>query len=150
MLFCVIALFSASTASAFTQMELNRQLMQAVANDQLEDVVKIVLLENVTADAVDRAFLFSAQKGQTEIVAFFILYTEVNIDIRDMNQQTPLIHAARSGYMDTVSFLIASGADVNLRDSNGRTALVHATLGGHTEVVETLIASGAYTSFAKN
>lgn len=144
-LLCIVALLSVSTASAYalTQIELNNQLMSAVADDQLEDVVKIVLFEDVDADAVNRAFMFSAQHGQTEMVAFFILYAEVDVNARDIGYQTALIQAASKGHIDTVNFLIAMDADVNLRDSDGRTALVYAELAGHTEVVETLIAAGA-------
>lgn len=144
MLLCIVALFSVSTAYASTQTE----LMEAVSRGDLENVIEIVLFEDV--DDVDEAFIFAAQQGHTQMVAFFIFYAGVNVDARDICNQTSLIRAAAIGYIDTVNFLIAAGADVNLKDRNGMTALVHAAMGGHAEVVQVLIDSGADISAITN
>ena len=58
--------------------------------------------------------------------------------------ETPLMHAARSGKVAAVNLLIISGAQVNARESwNGQTALHWAAAEGHSAVVEALIAGGA-------
>lgn len=58
--------------------------------------------------------------------------------------ETPLMHAARSGKVDAVNLLLVSGAQVNARESwNGQTALHWAAAEGHGAVVEALIAGGA-------
>ncbi|HEX6322367.1 MAG TPA: ankyrin repeat domain-containing protein [Vicinamibacterales bacterium] len=58
--------------------------------------------------------------------------------------ETPLMHAARSGKVDAVNLLLLSGAQVNARESwNGQTALHWAAAEGHGAVVEALIAGGA-------
>ena len=58
--------------------------------------------------------------------------------------ETPLMHAARSGKVDAVNLLLVSGAQVNARESwNGQTALHWAAAEGHSAVVEALVAGGA-------
>jgi ankyrin repeat protein len=47
----------------------------------------------------------------------------VNIDQRDIIGQTPLMYAARSNKLQTLSFLIENGADINATDNAGHTAL---------------------------
>jgi ankyrin repeat protein len=148
-LFCLAVIFSASpvSISASTQLELQSQLMQAVERGQIEEVVEIVLLKGVDGDALNRAFISSAQNGKTELVAFFLLYTDVDANLRDALDQTALIHAAAKGYVDTVSVLMALGANLDLTDEEGKTALMHAEAAGHTQVVEALISAGANSNY---
>ncbi|MCI0489794.1 MAG: ankyrin repeat domain-containing protein [Blastocatellia bacterium] len=56
---------------------------------------------------------------------------------------TPLMRAALTGDIDTLSLLLDEGADPNARDPDGRTALMDATFAGHTNIVAALLESKA-------
>src|SRR5207237_1017898 len=56
---------------------------------------------------------------------------------------TPLMVAARGGWLPLVEALLAAGADVSAKNRKGQTALVLAARSGHTAVVERLRAAGA-------
>ena len=61
----------------------------------------------------------------------------------DVNQKTPLIDAASSGFNDCVTLLVEAGADVNISYIDGSTPLMFAALKGYADCVETLINAGA-------
>ena len=56
---------------------------------------------------------------------------------------TPLMRAAKKGYVDTANLLLDAGADVNATDSAGYSPLMMAAEKGHVDVVKALIARGA-------
>ncbi|KAG9440221.1 hypothetical protein H6P81_020386 [Aristolochia fimbriata] len=60
-----------------------------------------------------------------------------------MEGEQLLCVAARSGDLQKVKDLIASGADVTYFDGDGLTPLMHAAANGHAEIVKTLIEAGA-------
>ena len=66
---------------------------------------------------------------------------DVNWDGDSSN--TPLMRAAKEGYVDGVQRLIQAGADVNKRDKDHYTALILAGFGGHYECIELLLNAGA-------
>lgn len=64
--------------------------------------------------------------------------------------ETPLINAAATGYVEIARYLIARGADVNLavrtnheRAGKTRSPMSQATKHGHGDMIELLEASGA-------
>ena len=56
---------------------------------------------------------------------------------------TPLMTAAKEGYVEGVQRLIQAGAGVNIRDKDHDTALILAGFGGHYECIELLLNAGA-------
>jgi ankyrin repeat protein len=56
---------------------------------------------------------------------------------------TPLLFAARSGYIDVVRFLLDSRADINEKASDGTDALLFATMNAHWELGKFLLDRGA-------
>ncbi|XP_005090265.1 putative ankyrin repeat protein RF_0381 [Aplysia californica] len=70
-----------------------------------------------------------------------------NVNARDHNSQTPLMHAARSCEAVLVQILLGAGAHVNDEDKNGNTALRLALLSpmkaGKCNVVSELLKNGA-------
>ncbi len=63
-------------------------------------------------------------------------------DERGTNGETPLMIAAREGYVQIIDSLLASGADLAMQDIFGKTALVHAFLAGQGESVERILHRG--------
>ena len=63
-----------------------------------------------------------------------------DVNARDNDCWTALMHAARWGRFEAVKVLIEAGADVNARDNDGRTPLMHAS---DSEIVKVLIEAGA-------
>lgn len=62
---------------------------------------------------------------------------------KDKAGETPLMHAAKFGNIETVELLIKRGADVNTVCDGGGTALHMAAWFGYKDVVEILIKSSA-------
>jgi ankyrin repeat protein len=57
--------------------------------------------------------------------------------------KTPLLYAARGGYLDTVQLLLSSGARLEKADADGVTPLLMAIVNGHLSVAHFLIGKGA-------
>jgi ankyrin repeat protein len=66
-----------------------------------------------------------------------------DIEAKDNNGWTALMHAVWSRRTKIAKMLIANGADVNAKDNNGWTALMHAVWGRHTTIAKLLIDNGA-------
>ncbi len=66
-----------------------------------------------------------------------------NINKKDRDGQTALMHASKNGYLDIVQLLLANEADVNTENNNGKTALFYATWKKHNNVAKALLDNGA-------
>jgi ankyrin repeat protein len=74
------------------------------------------------------------------------LYNEL---VASQGGLTPLLLAAREGYMDSVKALVESGADVNQVSAGDRTSpLLIATINGRFDVAEYLLSQGADPTLA--
>lgn len=62
---------------------------------------------------------------------------------RGRDRETPLMVAAREGYVRIMETLLDAGADAGARDVFGKTALIHAFLGNQEAAVRLLLARGA-------
>lgn len=62
---------------------------------------------------------------------------KAGVDARDVNDETPLLCAARHGQAGAVKLLLATGkASLKARDKDGRTPLACAAMNGHAPVVK--------------
>ena len=80
------------------------------------------------------------------ITAKLMEHNQININLANNKQQTPLILRAHEGYKAVVELLLARGASVNLTDEEGRTALHWAALGKlktNNDCLQLLINHGA-------
>ena len=66
-----------------------------------------------------------------------------DVNTRDRNGWSPLMHAANRGYTLMVPPLLSAQADVNSRAADGATALFMAVLQGHEEIATMLVRAGA-------
>ncbi|MDQ6799254.1 MAG: ankyrin repeat domain-containing protein [Acidobacteriota bacterium] len=73
----------------------------------------------------------------------FLLERGAEVDRAASAGDTPLISAARMGYVEMCKILIGAGANVNATDQNADSVLHHAAQGDHEEVVQLLLEGGA-------
>ncbi|MCY4467937.1 MAG: SUMF1/EgtB/PvdO family nonheme iron enzyme [Thiotrichales bacterium] len=92
----------------------------------------------VPPDALHQA----AQTGDIEVLKA-ALAAGVDVDARDGQGWTALMHAVNKGYPLLVEPLLAAGAGVDIRAPDGATALFMAAAHGHTEIVVLLMKAGA-------
>jgi ankyrin repeat protein len=73
--------------------------------------------------------------------AVLIDWPKTNVEIRTLQDESPLMMAALKGHLEIARKLIARGADVN---KTGWTPLHYAATGGHLEIMELLLEQHAY------
>lgn len=100
--------------------------------------------EETVAGQVDdrpRDLLLAAQNGNLGRIKR-LLGRGDNVNIRDDDGATPLIHASGMGNMAAMSCLLSADANPGLATINGTTALGAAVLGGHRDAVKLLVGHG--------
>jgi ankyrin repeat protein len=87
-------------------------------------------------------FLTAAETGNKKIVELFSLpfYKNSIFDINTPNKDgdTPLIVAARHGYLEIVALLLDKGATLLHHNNQGRSALLESAANGHMDVLRLL------------
>ncbi|XP_071085224.1 putative ankyrin repeat protein RF_0381 [Haliotis cracherodii] len=78
--------------------------------------------------------------GDIEKVRGFLEQDKLEINSRGKNGETPVMMAARAGYVELVDFLVKKGADMSLVDSGGDNILHHVCRGGDIEIVKSVLA----------
>lgn len=121
-----------------------RNFFTAIARDDGR-AVETGLMRGVSANTRDPkhgpAIVYAAQQGSLEALEALLLSPSIDIDVRNEQGETALMHAALRGDLDSVTLLVERGAEVN---QPGWTALHYAASGGHLEVVQYLIDHHAY------
>lgn len=95
--------------------------------------------------ANEQSFLDAARLDNLqEIEQLLQQNPSLDINIKDEDGYTALIHASVFGYKEVVHFLLDKGAELDAQDSHyGYTALMHASWQGHSEIVKLLLNKGA-------
>ncbi|KAK4282898.1 hypothetical protein QN277_014223 [Acacia crassicarpa] len=94
-------------------------------------------------DANKRGALhFAAREGKTEVCEYLLEELKLNVDERDDDGETALIHAARQGHTATAKYLIDRGANPAISSNLGATALHHAAGIGDIELLKYLLSRG--------
>ena len=83
-----------------------------------DDINRLQGMQNERASA-----LHFAVRGNHPEIARLLIEQGARVDIRDVNDLTPLHNAAWSGDMEMVKLLIESGADIRATSNDGRTPL---------------------------
>ena len=97
----------------------------------------------------DGVVLWQSIQGRIEMVQFLVA-AGANVDARERDGTTALIHASFSGRLELVKALLAAGANPNARNNQGRTALINACEKKRLQVVRALLAAGAYADVRFN
>lgn len=121
----------------------NLDFLKSVAA-QLDDGKGLSQTVSDIKDANKRGALhFAAREGRIEVCKYLLEELKIDVNTKDEDGETPLIHAARQGHTSTAKYLIEHGANPALSSELGATALHHVAGIGHIELMELLISNGA-------
>ncbi|KAG1334089.1 putative ankyrin-1 [Cocos nucifera] len=94
-------------------------------------------------DANKRTALhFAAREGRTEVCKYLLEELKLDVNMRDDDGETPLIHASRQGHFLTAKYLLDQGTDPSASSELGATALHHAAGIGNIELLRLLLSKG--------
>lgn len=117
----------------------NLDLLKNLAG-QLDDGKGLARTVADIKDANKRGALhFAAREGQTEVCKYLLEELKLDVDTRDEDGDTPLIHCARQGHTDTAKYLLECGANPAIASDLGATALHHSAGLGETELLRILL-----------
>lgn len=130
-------------------------LIQAIKKDQVEvvrDVLKYMPALMRNYEAGDTPVLIAAKLGRNEILHTLLMAPGggETVNYSDMNNISPLMHAAINGHADTVLLLLSTpGIDANHMDGSDvaygkATALVYAASKSHIATVQALLSAPGF------
>jgi ankyrin repeat protein len=93
------------------------------------------------------ALIAAAKQGDPDQV-LVQLQAGADVNARDSNQRTALLHGVRGGQLAVVRALIEAGADLDVRDQDGRTALMEAARRKEAMPARDVVAAGADVNLA--
>lgn len=81
--------------------------------------------------------VIAAGSGYGSIASGLLLDESLDINARDLDGKTALIHACQNGdYNMALLLLITDGIDMDVSDNTGSNALMYATKGKHDEIMD--------------
>ena len=109
--------------------------------------------EGIDALGEDGTLLHAAShRGHCKVMD--LLLEHLDVDIRNLNDQTPLHLAAEGGFLEAIQILIECNADIEARDNRGQTPLYSGIFNGlgdtRLDVAKFLLAHGAEADTRKN
>lgn len=135
--------------------KLESQLVQAINANDIHHFQ--ILLADVNIDLWGLHFPnqgacihYAAQKGRLELVTLLLDKEPNLLNHTDGKNQTPILWAARRGFLELVNFLAYTGADLNcvthssVHHEQNKAPIHWATERGYTKIVECLISYGAF------
>ena len=120
-------------------------MLNGITSDRHLEMATTVAEAQAAFDAgadPDAAVAWQSMQGRIEMVEFLVA-AGANVDAREPDGTTALIHASFSGRLELVKVLLAAGANPNRNNRQGRTALINACLKKRLQVVRALLAAGA-------
>ncbi|KAI0430926.1 hypothetical protein F5Y09DRAFT_306177 [Xylaria sp. FL1042] len=142
-----LATGSNETVQALLEVQARR-----LADHRDMSLIRDLLTEEVNARRFSQSFLplrgrsiaiSLAQCGSRAVFELFLATEAVDLDFKDINGETALSWAARSGHEALVELLLKKGAGIDIQDTASRTPLSWATGYGEVAVVRLLLKRGA-------
>jgi ankyrin repeat protein len=101
-----------------------------------------IINERINID--EDALIEASTDGKLEVVrALLDKKSNIDINVRDNEDWTPILRATHRGYRRIVKELIANGADINAKTKKGNTSLMIAILEDRPLIVKMLLEHGA-------
>ncbi|KAK6509749.1 hypothetical protein TWF481_004479 [Arthrobotrys musiformis] len=113
------------------------------------EMAMLLLQHNVESNISDKdgkiLISYAAEHGMLGVLEILLKNNTLNINTPDnLSNMTPLMFAAKKGFIECVRLLLAEQyLAIDRRDQNGYTALHLATIEGHFEIVQLLLSNGA-------
>ncbi|WP_419420461.1 ankyrin repeat domain-containing protein [Legionella sp. D16C41] len=85
----------------------------------------------------------AAEAGQDEIVKMLLLAKDIDINVSNEKNVTPLFWAIENGHVNIVQMLLNKGANPNIAFQGSVTPLHWAAIKGHVDIVQMLLDNGA-------
>ncbi|KAI5639789.1 ankyrin repeats (3 copies) domain-containing protein [Phthorimaea operculella] len=110
-----------------------------------KEIVQLLLSVDASPCVLDKKganpLHLAAWKGDVDIVNMLLAHSNPRVDINQQtsDQETAVLIAARSGYVQVVEVLIAHGADVTIKNIKDESALDLAAFFGRLETVQLLL-----------
>ena len=95
----------------------------------------------------ERTLLFGAVEREDAKTAKFLIEQGADVNFKDQNGNTPLMHSVRYGHTAPVLLLLNNGAQVNHLNENKRSAFSRAVNNEEVELAGVLLAHGAKVDF---
>nr|GMD40259.1 ankyrin-1 isoform X1 [Ipomoea batatas] len=110
---------------------------------RLDDGKGLVQTVADVKDANKRGALhFAAREGQTDMCKYLVEELKVDVNTKDEDGETPLLHATRQGHTATANYLLQQEADPSIASEMGTTALHHAAGLGDIELMKAFLSKG--------
>ncbi|XP_043692141.1 putative ankyrin repeat protein RF_0381 [Telopea speciosissima] len=120
----------------------NLDLLKKLAAN-LDDGQGVAISVSSVKDANKRGALhFAAREGKTEICKYLLEELKLDVETKDEDGETPLLHATRQGHTDTAKYLLECGANPSISSDIGATALHHAAGTGNIDLLRFLLSKG--------
>ena len=115
-----------------------------------DESLKLLLQAGVSDDVITPSLISAAAQGHSKCIGL-LLEAGVNVNVRSISGETPLLLAAKKKYrIDALQLLINSGADVNSINREKNTALHFVAPVPHLKVVKLLLLAGAHVNRANS
>jgi ankyrin repeat protein len=125
--------------------EARERLLHTLQSNDCREIIATVVNE----DDLVSAFAGAAYKGHVDVLEAF-LHHGMNIDSKDKDGWTALMHASYIGQEDCVRFLLDHNASVNIQDNYEMTALTLASQDSNIKIVEMLLEKNANPDIQNN
>ena len=113
-----------------------------IASEKASSATKKEITEKQKQAASGNSLIYEVIKGNiTEVQR--LLDADTNLELKDQNGYTPLMHAVKQQNPQMVEMLADFGANVNISDNLEDTPLVWASSMNNTEIVKILLEKGA-------
>jgi hypothetical protein len=83
------------------------------------------------------------ENGLTSSVKRILSIRNINVNVKNVNGNTPLHYAVRNGHVEITRLLLENGAEVNVKSVGGFTPLHWAAWNGHVDILHLLDENGA-------
>jgi ankyrin repeat protein len=133
-----------SVKNNYSQTPYDIVLLLPSSNEKDELIKLFASLGYVRFDKeASKKLLMSTFKKDFDGVSILLLNPRVNVDVRDIAGNTPLLWACLGGFYEIASLLIAYGADVNAKNDVGETPFALAKKRKHFNLTDLLKKKGA-------